>query len=282
MTAKWSASFCFLILAGAASSTFADTDAGASTSKGERFLNAKHRISAGMAQQDMDAGIRSTIDGFDPIVVKLDELGVDDSDNSYYVDYRYRFNPRWSMLAGAYSFAGSGSRTAERDFNYDGVDYTAGAEIRADFDIDAYLLDVMYSVHRGERSEILVGAGIHALDMAASLRGTLTVDDQQAQTSQSGTTLLAPVPNLRFAATWLATDRIVLTATAGWLSANVDDYEGSFVYAHLRGVFAVTENVGIALGYQRTDIDITQIRARSELNYDVRLDGPTLTLTYAF
>jgi hypothetical protein len=44
----------------------------------------------------------------------------------------------------------------------------------------------------------------------------------------------------------------------------------------------VTEQASLALGYQRTDIDITQERSASELNYDVRLDGFTLTFAYSF
>jgi hypothetical protein len=110
----------------------------------------------------------------------------------------------------------------------------------------------------------------------------LGVGDQQADFIQSGRTLLAPVPNLRIAGSWFASKRLALTATAGWLSANVEDYDGSFVYAHVRGVYAFSDRIGVSLGYQHTNIDITQTRERSELNYDLRLDGPTLTLNYAF
>ncbi|MEE4108025.1 MAG: hypothetical protein V2I24_01675 [Halieaceae bacterium] len=246
------------------------------------FINPKHRVSLGIAEQDADLGIRATADGFDPIVLKARDLGISDRDYSYYLDYRYRFRPRWAVVAGAYGFSDSGSGEAERDFNYDGVEFTAGAELATRFEADAYLLDVMYAVHRGERSELMIGGGIHALDLSASIAGAVSIDEERREFRQAGTTVLAPVPNLRMAGTWVLSERFALHGVGGWLSANVDEFSGDFVYGHVRLAYALTRQMSLALGYQRTDIDITQEKPRSELNYDVRLDGFTLTFAYSF
>jgi hypothetical protein len=272
-----------LLLLGAVHSTWAQTveDSGGSAT-GSQFINPKHHISLGIAEQDAAAGIRATVDGFEPVTLNFDDFGLNDRDYSYYIDYRYSFKPRWALFAGAYGFSDSGTQRAERDFNYDGVDYTAGAEIRADFEVDAYILDVMYAVHRDERSELMIGAGLHALDMSAGLAARINIDDQEATGSGSGTTLLAPVPNVRFSGTWVLSRRFALQATGGWLSANIDDFSGDFRYGHLRLAYGITDRASLALGYQRTDIDVTEDRPRSEVNYDVRLDGFTLTFAYAF
>jgi hypothetical protein len=128
----------------------------------------------------------------------------------------------------------------------------------------------------------MIGGGLHALDMSAGLAARINIDDQEATGSGSGTTLLAPVPNVRFSGTWVLSRRFALQATGGWLSANIDDFSGDFRYGHLRLAYGITDRASLALGYQRTDIDVTEDRPRSEVNYDVRLDGFTLTFAYAF
>lgn len=248
----------------------------------DKMLGAKHLLSAGGTRQQTEATIRASVEGFDPVGISLDDIGIDDRDTSYYLEYRYRFAESWSVLAGAYSFAGSGARSVERDFNYEGVEFTAGSEIRAEFDIDAYLVDVMYKLYRSENLELMVGGGLHALDLAASIAGNVSINEFESEFRQSGTTLLAPVPNLRVSASWAATDRVGVTFVGGWLSANVGDYEGSFTYGHLRGLIRVGNASAIGLGYQITDVDITELRERGDLAYNVNLTGPTLSFSYAF
>lgn len=274
----FSAGFITLLLATASHTSLAQ-NSGAGISS---FLDKTHVLSLGAAEQTMDAGIRATAGERDPVKLTLKDLGVGDNDTSYYAAYQFRWKPRWAIVAGAYSFKGTGGRTAQRDFNYDGVDYTAGAAIAAEVRVDAYLLDVMYSARRGDNYELMVGGGIHALDLGASITGAASINGEAARDTRSGSTLLAPVPNLRFSGVWEPAERIVLAATFGWLSANIDDYEGDFVYGHLRAMYRFSDRFGVSLGYQHTDIDITQTRERSELNYDLRFNGPTLAFTYAF
>ena len=61
-------------------------------------------MSLGIAEQDASLGIRATVEGFDPIALRSSDLGIDDRDYSYYLDYRYRFKPRWSLAAATYGF----------------------------------------------------------------------------------------------------------------------------------------------------------------------------------
>lgn len=248
----------------------------------DSLFGRKHVLYLGAARQSLDARIAATTPEFDPVELRIEDLGVDDRDSSYYLEYRYRFKPRWALAAGAYSFGGSGGKTSSRTFNYDGVEFTAGAELNASFGVDAYIVDLMYRAYSNDRVEVMLGGGIHALDLDASIGGRVQIDETSSEFRQAGSTLLAPVPNLRGTVDWAISDRFEVNFVGGWLSANVQDYEGAFAYAHLRGVYRIGENFGVALGYQVTDVDITQSRQRGELSYDLMLDGPTFTLSYSF
>lgn len=242
----------------------------------------KHTLSIGGTRQATQITLSATTENFSPSPLTLDDLGLSKRDTSYFVDYRYRLKPRWSIFAGAYAFSGSGEKVSSRDFNFDGVEYAIDTTVRANLDIDAYMVDVLYSVYHSENVEVLVGGGIHALDFGVTLAGSVQVNEGVFEARSSGATLLAPVPNVRTSATWVLSERFALNAVGGWMSADVDEYEGDFSYAHIRGFYYFTEHFGASLGYQLTDIDVRQTRTRSVTDVNAHLDGPTLTLTYSF
>lgn len=274
----------FLVVAVLAAGSSAQAADDAATNGGMRhpaFTN-KHTFTAGVAVQETEMSLAATLDGFAPVAIDLEDLGVDDQDTSYYFEYRYRVRPRWVLTAGAYRFLGDGGQILERDFNFDGVDYTAGVDIEAELEVDAYFVKLLYSVYQSENVEVLMGGGVHALDLRAEISEQVSVNDANTQFRQSGASLLAPVPNLHGSIAWAVSERFGVSLVGGWLSANVDDYDGSFAYAHLRGLYQLTNKLGVSLGYQVTDFDITQSRAVSELSFDGTLVGPTLTLQYGF
>lgn len=246
------------------------------------IFDAKHVLSFGGTRQSTDAVISADADDFDAVSLTLDDLGVDSRDNSFFVEYRYRLKPRLSIFTGAYNFGGSGGLTNARDFTYDGVEFSTGSELEASLDIDAYILDILYSVYHRDNLEVMLGGGLHALDLSANIRGDVRLGDQMFESQTAATSLLAPVPNFRGSATWTPSERWAFTLVTGWLSANVDDYSGDFVYAHLRAAFRIKESLAISLGYQVTEVDVTEDRPRGDLSFDVRVQGPTLTLTYGF
>ena len=76
------------------------------------------------------------------------------------------------MLVGlAYTFSQDGTRATERDFNFDGFEFQAGASLDTELSVDTYILDVMYSLYQTDRAEIMFGGGIHAIDLEASISG---------------------------------------------------------------------------------------------------------------
>jgi hypothetical protein len=242
----------------------------------------RHLFSLGAAHQSANATISATARGDSVFKLSLRDLAIDNEDQTYYLEYTYRFRPRWALVAGTYSFSGAGSRITDRDFVYDGTEFSVGSTIQTGLDIDAYIASIVYRVHHSERFELFAGGGIHALDLAAGIRGQVRINESGSEFRTAGSSVLAPVPNLRAMAVWSLTDRLGLRANAGWLSANVDEYEGAFTYAHLRLLYAVGKNFGVSLGYQFTDVDIERVRDSGSIAFDVALDGPTLTLNYGF
>ena len=94
--------------------------------------------------------------------------------------------------------------------------------------------------------------------------------------------LLAPLPNLRLQGFYAFTPRLAALASVGWFSASYDEYDGRFLYWHLRGHLLLTDHFGISLGYQVTDVDVSRDGKRRYEEYEIDFTGPTLQLTLGF
>ena len=204
-------------------------------------------------------------------------------DWSWALEGRWRFKPKWMLIALAYKFDEDGNRTAQRDFNFDGKQFSAGASLDTEIKINTYIVDVMYSVYQTRRAEILVGGGIHAIDLEASITGRAFVDDESKERSTGSSEVLAPLPNFRAQGFYALTDKWGLGLVMGWLSANYDDYEGSFAYIHPRIGYAFTDRWAITAGYQYVNIDLTYEESSTrESEFDMDFKGPTVFLNYRF
>ena len=250
---------------------------------GGYYVDAKHVLGIGLAYQRADSKLRASVADLAEVKVDLDDLGVDDHELSGAIEYRWRFAPRWMLVGLAYRFDESGDQTVKRDFNFDGREFTAGLSVDTGVKVDTYILDLVYSVYRSERLDILLGGGIHALDLEASIQARASIDDQSRSGEKAGSELLAPLPNLRAQAYYRLPGNWAFGIAGGWLSANYGDYEGSFLYIHPRLGYAFANRWAITLGYQYSDIDITRSRSNGRgLEFNTAFQGPTLFLNYRF
>ena len=242
----------------------------------------KHLLVLGYTWQEANVELSARRNPLPEASIDLDDLGTDDTYNSWFVEYRYRITDNWAMVASAYTFETDGSRTASRDFNFDGVEFEAGAALDTDLEVDTYIFDLMYTAYRGERGEVLVGGGFHMFDLSAEIAGTLSVGDFEVERSEASDEVLAPLPNFRAQGFYAFSPRVAMLATVGWLSANYDDYDGSFLYMHARLHYRFDNGFGVSAGYQFTDIDLERDKSNGKNKYELEFDGPTLLLSYSF
>lgn len=213
--------------------------------------------------------------------IGLDDLGTEDSLNSWLAEHRYRINDRWGIVAGAYKFEADGDRLVSRGFDYEGVEFEASAALATDSEIDTYIFDVMRAAYRSDRSKILIGGGLHMFDLSASLTARAFVGGSEASFAAVADDVLAPLPNLNAQGFYAFTPRLAATATLGRLSGNVDDDEGSFLFLHARLWYRFQSGFGISAGYQFTDIDLEKEKPNGK-KYEIEFEGSTVQLSYAF
>ena len=242
-----------------------------------------HEFTVGATRQVAASRVLASVPDLPAAEIDLEDLDVDGDHDSWYAEYSWRFGERWLLEAFAYQYEDSGRITLTRDFNYDGVAFTAGAVVDSTLEIDTYAVDVLYAVHQSPRAELLLGGGIHTLRLGAAFDGVVTAANNSQTFSTASDELLAPVPNLRARGTFAFSDRFGADLTIGWLSAAVDDYDGSFGYAHARLRCRLGERSSVSVGYQFTTVDVSREPGNGrEQKFDVDLHGPSLQLHGAF
>jgi hypothetical protein len=244
-------------------------------------LDTKHMFIFGAYQQTFDGNIYASQDRFPETKLNVGGLGIDNTETSFMAEYRYRFGEKWMFSFGAYRFDTDGKLEAGRDFNFDGVEFSAGARLDTNVSVDTYIVEALYSVYKSDRAQVLVGGGLHMFDFSVSIKSKVFVGDQELTSAESSDDLLAPLPNVRLQGFYALSPKWALAASIGWLSASYNDYSGSFTYLHARTTYRFTERFGASIGYQYVDVDLDHDKANGEVGVDIQFEGPTFSISYS-
>lgn len=242
-----------------------------------------HIFHLGAYEQDLDVSGSAGRDGMPGIEIDFDRvLGVDQSSTTPFFSYQWRFAEKWSLQVYYSQLEASGKRQAERDFTWDGKEYSVGSVVGTDFELDTLLLGANYSFVRNEDLELGLGIGLHAFDIGTTLSATAHLGDNNGEVRRSTSDVLAPLPNVRMYGTYLITSRWEVNASLGWLSLSYEDYEGDYLYINALTQYRVTERFGIGLSYQSSALDFSKESRRRSASFDIDISGPSLFVTYGF
>ncbi len=249
---------------------------------GNTALTARHELVLGVFQQSADIVVAAALKGRPMRDISLDDLGVDDQYLSGLFGYRWRFKPRWTLFAHAFINRVSGETVVSRSFEYDDQVFEVGAALDSRFAADIYMLDVLYSVVKSDRFELQLGGGIHAFDVEVEFDANLAVNEEERNIRKSANDLLAPLPNLGMRMIYALSDRWTLRFNTGWLSVNIDDYDGKYLFANATGEYRFSDHFSLGIGYQSTDMEVEHTSDNSLETFDISFDGPTAFLNYRF
>ena len=230
-------------------------------------------FSVGIFNQGSEAKIKSTTDGTSTRV----NMGLDDNEIIPQLGMRWRFKDNWAFSAAYSDFSVPGHRQISSEFEYDGVVYPVDAEVNTKLNIGLYVFAIDYAIKRTDTTELGVGFGLHALDLSASLKARLN-DNSLARSSDD---FLAPLPNIRLFARHAFSPKLLGHINVGWLSANIDKYDGEILVGSVGLQYRMTDRWSLGANYQTTNIKITVDRTRTDSEYDIKFPGFGVTLSYS-
>ena len=193
------------------------------------------------------AGIGTTID-FE------DTLGGETNGSLGRADLLFRFNSTHATGFTWYKLSRDGKRTIQRDFNWEGLTYRAGASVTSNLDIELYRLWYMWSFYRSKKMELAISPGVYVADIDASLTGTLTVADTAgAMAAASAGTgiedLTLPLPSLGLIMNYHITPRLTANVRGDGFYLEVGEYKGFMSEAYLGLDYRVLKNFSLGAAY---------------------------------
>ncbi len=247
------------------------------------YLSKKHRLTVGGFWQESEASLTAAREPLDPTAVNLEAMGLKDRDTTWMVEYRFRKNPRWQYSASLYRYSQSADLTAEKAFNFDGIEVEVGSALETSLTIDTYIFDAMYTLRRTQHSELAIGGGFHVLDNDVIVNSRRRVNgNETAEIERGSAALIAPLPNLRATYFHAFSPKLSLMATAGWLSLSYEQYDGDFRYLRLKAEYLLTDALGVSAGFQFASIDAQENLDRGYNRFDVEFSRLTVGVSYAF
>lgn len=243
---------------------------------GERF-----RLAVGYYSPDITTTVQiSEVDGItpnDPVDLE-NELGLDDSDQTFLAALDWRFARRHELALRYFALDRSASRVLDTEVEIDDTVYPVGAEVDTKLDISVFEVAYAYSVIFTERSDLSLGIGVSAqdFDFAIASRAHGLEDSN----------FVAPLPTLNINYDYALNDKWYLKTGFGWLDVSFDvddaDIDGSIIRYDVGVEWRALKNVSVGLAYSVFDVEVDYADDEDNASFDYRYKGPVLSLSTYF
>lgn len=186
-------------------------------------------------------------------------LGLSNSPNTWRIDAGWRFFERNQVVFSYYQVNRSNSKTLNRNFVYNGYDYTVGAQVHATMDQTYYQLKYRYFFLQGTRGEfgVQVGLSYNDYDFGLTLNGHGSGGGHQADLGYKvSRSMGAPAGSIGIAGSYQFTPKCFFRGDAGWLRVNISGYTGTVWNLRATVDYYPWQNVGFGGGYEYNRLKI--------------------------
>jgi len=243
------------------------------------FLDSTFIIGAGafFPTQGLNLAADGTLPGEE---VDFDSaLGVDDSEITPAVNFRWNFTDKWSMWGQWWKTNTSGSDALNSDIVWDGILFKEGTTVGAGVDVNVLRFFVGRELWSGPQYEFGLGVGLHWLKIGAYIEGQAFTDLGDTQFKRAETDVSAPLPDIGFWYYYSPAEKWLLSARVDWLSANVGKYDGSLWDAAVGVNYAFTDHFGLSVEYVFFNLDVNIDDNDWQGSANIKNNGPIVALT---
>ena len=138
---------------------------------------------------------------------------------------------------------------------------------------------VGYSFIKNSQSDFGAGIGLHNLDIGAHIEGEILVDDGGTGYHRGDVSASGPLPNLGAWYLYSPAKKWLLHARVDWISANIDEYDGSLWNTNLGVTYQLFRNFGLDISYQYFNLNIGVDNSRWNGGAEMTYSGPVVSLT---
>lgn len=200
------------------------------------------------------------------------EFGLDRSDETFSLNFGWRFGKKWELGAQYFELSGTRGATLDEDIEWNDVVFGQGTSVVAGQDFRLIRVFFGRNFDTSERYNFGVGAGLHWLELGAFIEGNIIIGGGGNVFRRESVSAEAPLPNIGAWYTYSISPKWALKARYDWMSASVSDFDGKMINASVGVNYQMFEHFGAGLSYNIFDLDLvvskSDWRGRAQTRYE--------------
>lgn len=219
--------------------------------------------------------------GIGDVIDLKDDLGLDDTQTTFYGSSYWRFFPRHRIGVGYFRFKDETIATVQRDLQIGDEIYPLGANVSSDFKFEIFPIHYSYSFIKREKVEFSGTIGLHWYQINFGLAGSTSLGNQDIDAEVS-IEEKAPLPLLGLEFNYNFTHKWTAGIHGEVFSMDSGDFSGNLVNLSARTEYWLSNHLGtgLAVNFFRLDVDVKSDDWRGAYKY--KYWGPQIYLTVRF
>jgi hypothetical protein len=258
--------------------------AGPVLAQSDNYLD-RSSVSAGVFVASINTSIALNGENAGTSVDFENDLGLKGDTQQFWLDGKWRFTPRQSLVLGYTLLGRSNTRTIDRELVIDDTTYDVGATFDTSWDTQYVALAYRFSLLRNDSFEAGVSGGISYFGQKLSLHAEGAITGPEGETlaeKEVSKDLAVPAPLVGFYALGRLSDTLYLGGSLLYIQVTYDQYTGHVWDGRLSLDWFPWEHFGLGLGYLYTEESVGVTKASFNGDVSYRFDGAQAYVRYAF
>ena len=244
-------------------------------------MDAKWWVNVGgfLSSADFEAKASGSIAGAERELDFEQAFGFDDDPTLFMGEIGWQFSDDWGVALQYFRSGRDGNRILEEEVEWQDEIFEVGVRLDASADIEVTRFFFSRRFRDRGGHSLKIGAGLHWLNVSATLSGEARIDDTTREFRTSRASAELPVPNLGAWYRYSPNESWILSARVDWLSASIDNWSGDIWNISAGANYQLTKNIGIGLNYQYFEIAaaLTEPNWRGDASW--QFTGPFIFLS---
>ena len=208
-------------------------------------------------------------------------IGVDESTTLFFSEMRWKFGKtrKWSLFGQYFDANSSGEAVLDEDVEWQDNIYKEGSLVGAGVGIAVYRVFIGRSFVKNQQHDFGVGAGIHNLDLSAFMEGEVSIDEATTDFRRGEASANQPLPNIGVWYNFSPARKWLIHARVDWISASIDEYDGSLWNSAIGVNYQAFPHVGFDLAYTYFDLNLNVNKSDWQGGINASYSGPVISVT---
>lgn len=196
----------------------------------------------------------------------------------FHGSWRFSRNKKWTVSLEGFGINAGNSLVLPEDVEWEDIVFEEGSNVRAGVDFALIRLYFSRQVLKRGDHRIDVGLGFHGLDIGAFIEGEVNTSEGDRKLEKRTVNAIIPLPNIGAGWMWTPHHRWMIGANVDWFGVTIDKYSGGLWDISPRAKFQIIPNFGVGLDYRFFLLNAKVSTENWNGGFDMRFQGPLLTL----